>query len=186
MSKYTSEVIYRLLRLEKSQMSKEPEKPVKSKKMLILKKFSENLESQNVSKAYKLPKTQGIILGQWVSILMLWKLLTIRYCSIFNMVLLINYFSENLLWTMHVRCSFLSMYNEKLAYPFCVTSKCVSWGASPFSKCGSRYCKIKSLRMCSISCCTKPRVLLHPHNWKKNSTSLNFFIAADEWWYQSK
>ena len=83
-------------------------------------------KSQNVRKAYKLRKSQGIILGQWVLALMLCIPLPIRYCSTFNMVLLINYLSENPLWTMHVRFSFLSVCNEKLAYPFCVTSECVS------------------------------------------------------------
>ena len=39
-------------------------------------------------------------------------------------------------------------------------------GRSPFSEYESRYCKIRSLSICSISCCTRPHqmFLLHLHN----------------------
>ena len=44
-------------------------------------------------------------------------------------------------------------------------------GRSPFSKCESCYCKIRSLSMCSISCCTRSHVFTSFVRLKKSKTA---------------
>ena len=46
-----------------------------------------------------------------------------------------------------------------------------------------RYFQIRSLSIRSISCCTRPHVFTC--DWKKSSTSSNFFSATGERWQQS-
>ena len=48
---------------------------------------------------------------------------------------------------------------------------------SPFNECKSRYSKIRSLSMCSISCCTRPYVFTSFARMKKSTTS---FQANDD------
>ena len=55
-------------------------------------------------------------------------------------------------------------------------------GRCPFTKCDSRDCKIKSLSMSSISCCTRPHFLLQSRHWKKVQLTWTFFqsLASDD------
>ena len=53
---------------------------------------------------------------------------------------------------------------------------------SPFTEYESRGCKIRSLSMSSISCCTRSHFLLHSHHWKRVQLTWTFFqsLASDD------
>ena len=55
-------------------------------------------------------------------------------------------------------------------------------GGSPFTKCELRDCKIRSLSISSISCCTRAYFLLHSCHWKKVQLTWTFFqlLASDD------
>ena len=55
-------------------------------------------------------------------------------------------------------------------------------GRSSFTECESRDCKIRSLSMNSISCCTRPHFLLHLRHWKKVQETWTFFhlLVSDD------
>ena len=55
-------------------------------------------------------------------------------------------------------------------------------GRSPFTECESCNCKIRSLSMSSISCCTRPHFLLHLRYWKKVQLTWTFFqsLVSDD------
>ena len=55
-------------------------------------------------------------------------------------------------------------------------------GGSPFTKCESHDCKIRSLSISSIICCTRPHFLLHSRHWKKVQLTWTFFqsLASDD------
>ena len=144
----------------------------------FLKKSVKTLKSQE--KCLKKHISQGkvrIILGQWVLALVVCIPLPGRYCSVFNMVLLINYLSGNPFWVIHVPFSFLSVCNGKLGLPIlCDKWMCLlRWISMIVSHATVRYC----------SYCTSVFVqdhifLLHWCNWNKIQLAWTFFSVAGE------
>ena len=68
----------------------------------------------------------------------------------------------------------LNLISNQLCYYY-FTPVSIPLGRSPFSECESCYCKIRSLSMCSISCCTRSRFSFIHVTEKKVKLAWTFF-----------